>query len=419
MDPVCISMVHQYLKSSNSALVDQFKAKYHPKETSRTLKAAVSKWNEEQLVRALIYQHLKNVTPGLALEFRDCYPCFMESVPKQLALMVEATQNNAWASAETEKVGEVVETCEGKQEHINISQRFAVKTFSRDAKNSFTTEQLKRLERATANKEDLKTVAKEIGRSYESLRQKAKRFKRLSSVNKGKFTSDEIGRIQQALEDNEDYRTVAKELNREPQTVRKRMLIMRSNPKSGNRKMRRFSLEEDFLILEKIIPRLKSQKLSNSTGVLPLPVVLELATEFQRNLETVRGRWLTSLQPWLLQHYTGTAGFRVERMLASLVAEKFTDRIGIDWSEMVAQHKEFAGHTRSSLNQMYMYLFKNCARRRKINSKPSLKEVAEYAAETYQPGKEKKESSAKVAHREKIILSFKKRVDELGIKIMI
>ena len=37
--------------------------------------------------------------------------------------------------------------------------------------------------------------------------------------------------------------------------------------------------------------------------------------------------------------------FRIERMLTRLVAEKFTDHVAINWSELVNQHKEFVGHT--------------------------------------------------------------------------
>ena len=49
----------------------------------------------------------------------------------------------------------------------------------------------------------------------------------------------------------------------------------------------------------------------------------------------------------------------------------------------------------------------------------SLQEVADYAAEVYQPGKEKKESTAKALRREKIIFYFKKRVTELGIEVVV
>ena len=46
-----------------------------------------------------------------------------------------------------------------------------------------------------------------------------------------------------------------------------------------------------------------------------------------------------------------TTGFRIERML--LVAEKFTDHVAINWSELVNQHKEFVGHTSTSLSFIF------------------------------------------------------------------
>ena len=67
MDPLCISLVQQYLDSTNSALADQFKNKYQPQKTNVQLKEVLSKWNEEQLVKSFIYQHLTTVTPSLAL----------------------------------------------------------------------------------------------------------------------------------------------------------------------------------------------------------------------------------------------------------------------------------------------------------------------------------------------------------------
>ena len=70
------------------------------------------------------------------------------------------------------------------------------------------------------------------------------------------------------------------------------------------------------------------------------------------------------MQPWLLQHYAGTPGVRIERMLTRLVAEKFTDHSGIDWAEIVSQHKELVGHTATSLGQAHQkVLFSKCQSR--------------------------------------------------------
>ena len=107
---------------------------------------------------------------------------------------------------------------------------------------------------------------------------------------------------------------------------------LRINPESS-RKQREFTAEEDFLILERILPRLKFKKLSTS-GFLLTSDLMELAGEFHRNHGSVRERWEGTLQPWLLQNLTGTSGLRVELMLANLVIEK----LGKD--KVVAARKE-------------------------------------------------------------------------------
>ena len=78
MDPLCTSLVHQYLESTNSALTDQFKTKYQPTETNLRLKEVLVKCNIEQLARNIVYQHLRTVAPYLALEFRDTHYCSRE-----------------------------------------------------------------------------------------------------------------------------------------------------------------------------------------------------------------------------------------------------------------------------------------------------------------------------------------------------
>ena len=78
-----------------------------------------------------------------------------------------------------------------------------------------------------------------------------------------------------------------------------------------------------------------------------------------------------TLQPWLLQHFTGTTGFRVELLLANMVAEKYKSMyevdlfldfhisefflyVQVDWVEVLTSVKEFSGHTYSSLRAIYM-----------------------------------------------------------------
>jgi len=257
-------------------------------------------------------------------------------------------------------------------------------------------------------------LAKEMGRTYQSVSKKLNFLQRLAGFRTGKFTVEENERIEQALENNEDHKTVAKELCRDPRTVQTRMLFFQCNPRQQQGKKRRgYSLEEDFLILEKVIPRLKFQKLS-STGFIPQPDAMELARELQRNFKCVNNRWECLMQHWLLEHFTGTTGFKVEMMLTKLVAQKYNDYKGIDWSEFVNQHKDFVGHTRASISQLFQTCLKS-ARTLKKSDAVSLEEVAECTA-VFQA---RKESVGKIARREKIIEHFKKKVDELGIDIVL
>ena len=142
---------------------------------------------------------------------------------------------------------------------------------------------------------------------------------------------------------------------------------------------------------------------------------MDLATEFKRNFGCVKRRWESTLQPWLLQHYTGTSGLRVERMLTSLLAQKYKDHKGVDWSEIVKEHKEFVGHTNTSIRS----LFHGCLRQAKLRKNKedvSLQDVAEYAAHVR---KEKKEPLSTTMRREKVIEYFKRKTEDLGIEIAV
>jgi len=135
-----------------------------------------------------------------------------------------------------------------------------------------------RIEDAIAQKHDISAVAKEMGRSYYSVYSKITNLRRRAHLIKGRLSIDEINRIHQAIQNKEDAALVAKELGRDQTTVRTRMKMSISNPQSKPNTKRRFSIEEDLLILEKIIPRLKFKTLSSS-GFLSDTELMGLATE--------------------------------------------------------------------------------------------------------------------------------------------
>ena len=155
-------------------------------------------------------------------------------------------------------------------------------------------------------------------------------------MKKGKFTVEEVNRIRQAIENKEDQKHVAAELGR-----------------------------------------------------TPVPATTQDQSKTQGRGES---HWERYLQPWLLQHCTGTSDFRVERMLTRFVAENFSDYRGIDWSEIVNEHKEFVGHTSTSLRQIYHKVIKLYKEKCEV---VSVQEVAAYAEKVYQPGKERRELVAK------------------------
>ena len=105
--------------------------------------------------------------------------------------------------------------------------------------------------------------------------------------------------------------------------------------------------------------------------------------------------------------------------MTSLIAEKFSDAKGIAWWEIVSQHQEFAGHTARSLGQIFQNVCSQAKRAKGWTDSVSLQEVADYAAATYQPGKIRKEPTAKAAHREAIISHFGRKVADLGINIVL
>ena len=61
MDPLSVSLVHQYLRTYNPALAEDFKATYKPKKTSVDLEEVLSYWDENQLARGVVYKHLEKV----------------------------------------------------------------------------------------------------------------------------------------------------------------------------------------------------------------------------------------------------------------------------------------------------------------------------------------------------------------------
>ena len=102
-------------------------------------------------------------------------------------------------------------------------------------------------------------------------------------------------------------------------SVRKRILLLKSG-KGGKRISTPFTLEEDLILLEKvIIPKLRTERLSE-IKIRPQEHN-ELSKEFGKSSSGVLMRWGKNLQPWLLQHYAGTLNLGVEVILTSYIED--------------------------------------------------------------------------------------------------
>jgi len=408
-DQLTRSLVHNYLKTVSPALTNEFKVKYQPEKTRLQLTEVLSKWKEKQLARGVVLNHLRTVVPSLAVEFENKHKCSVKLIPKQLIGLIQRTlpavAGNVITRPSTDKKDD-----EGKQELR--TNRFKV--------NTFTREEILRIQRAIAMKEDVGALAKEMGRNYKSVVNKIRWVCLQSSsigMKRGKYSAEEVKRVRLAVKNNEDFKIVARELNRAPELVQMVMYHIANDPNYGTEQAKKsFSVEEDLLLLDKVIMGMDVTKLS-CVGTIPSSISTKVAKETARPLVSIRIRWDEKILPWLLQHYSGTTGFRVERMLTSLIAEKFSDSKGINWSEIVKQHPEFVGHTAHSLSRIFRTAHAYAKAAKKGAEYVSLQEVADYASAVYQPGKERKESPATIAHREAVISHFKRKVAELGINV--
>ena len=120
--------------------------------------------------------------------------------------------------------------------------------------------------------------------------------------------------------------------------------------------MKAISLAEDEVILEKLLPGLKGNKLHelvlHNDGSLN-----DLAATLGRpnNGHSLALRWAHQLQPWIMQHYAGTLNLDIRLMLVNHLAKTYQSRDSVDWNA-VADISEFAGNTAKILKYTFTQL---------------------------------------------------------------
>ena len=325
------------------------------------------KSSADNLVLSLIHNHLQDVTPHLAKEFAS-FHSFHRTELKLKEVVITYKQNIGSNRKEMSSKGKDNDMKMGKIE-------------SKDA---------------------------EI--------KKRKRECKLNMQKRTRFTVQEDELIRAAMEEVDediDYIALAKKMmTRTQRTVRARVQTLKRT--GGRRKPKAFTLVEDKIVLEKLIfPRLAGEKLSEI--VLHMPQYEELTQQFGISPHGVLQRWQNVLQPWLLQHYSGTLNLRIERMLSNHLADTCTDFSDINWPK-VAEKKEFVGHTEASLKQMCSSMVVNAKRKLDLGVKTlSLNHLVDYAEQVYGEGAGTLGAKREDRQRD-VIAFFEKNVRELGIK---
>ena len=302
------------------------------------------KLSTDELIMALVFNHLKVVTPKLAEEFCTSF----------------------YFSNTTLKLEDIVESFDEIDIRMKSNKPNETKSVKKHARKAFSFQE-----------DDIIKAA-------------------MSKVVNGKV----------------DCNFLAKQLNRTYRSISCRIEVL----KSTGAKKKTFTLIEDQMILEQlVIPRLNGEKLSEI--VLHGHQYAELTKQLNKSHRAVLQRWQDVLQPWLLQHFSGTLNLRVERMIATYIFDNFNDFSEIDWS-MVAARPDLAGHTVKSLKQLFQHMVKRT--KKKFNLEDNslrLCHIVDYAEAVYGQGtKDLSQSERKLRRQKDVIQLFEHKLEQLNIK---
>ena len=225
MDPMCLSLVQQFLDVTNSSLAYKFRHKYETRKTNVKYEEVLLKWRVDELTQSLVHEYLKTVSPALANKFKVKYQ------PDKTKLQLTEVLFK-W-----------------KEEQLAKGLVF----------------------------NHLKTVAPSL----------AVEFENATGMKSGKYSAEEVTRVRLAVKNNEDYKVVAKELNRAPELVRQHIYYIANDPNNGTGQARKsFSVEEDLMILDEVISGMDVTKLS-CMGTFSTSIAAKVAKEIARPLRSI------------------------------------------------------------------------------------------------------------------------------------
>jgi len=249
---------------------------------------------------------------------------------------------------------------------------------------------------------------------------KQRKISNLKMHVKQQYTEEEDNKILNAMETDGDklkINDLADQLGRPVGSVYARVKKLKKGESSRNQK-RLFSLEEDLLIMDSVLPALGKNLLKDLVLPFTGDLIQKLSTDLKRVKNPIYQRWRDVLQPWILQYYTGTLNLDIRRMLLNYMADTFGSREDIDWL-LVAERPEFVGHTEFSLRRVFFTTLDIVKRHEKLRNLKfedvTLSQLAEVSNECFNDKYSRRLSKRILRRQTEVIDYFKNYVDKHGI----
>jgi len=328
--------------------------------------------SEVIMTASIVYNYLCNVTPKLAKRFLANHPEVDRSCTISLKEVVREYKNKM-----------AVERCEGykvcKQDHD--------KEAGNDVKVVVHNEVKSRGEGVTVTVSKSKTKLARKSEEPDVPEKRKPTSRKRSYSSSRQFTEDEDEKIMIAIKtfgDDINIVELAEQLGRQRGSIYSRIKKLKSGQRLRKVNML-FTLEEDQIIMDKVLQHRNGKMLKNLVLLLKDKIVEELFSLLKRNKNSIIMRWSNYIQPWILQNYCGTLNLDIRRMLINYLLETFGTIDNINWT-LSARRFEDVGHTETSLRHVFDSSRKYIKRQLKPNknsTEVTLKQFADCAEEYF------------------------------------
>jgi len=114
----------------------------------------------------------------------------------------------------------------------------------------------------------------------------------------------------------------------------------------------RFSFEEDMIIIDKVLDKLKSSD-KGLKEIITFPSdIFEVGSLLKRSHQSVYEHWKSIILTTILGHHNKCLNLDIKLMLANFLADNFQTTTEINWN-FVLSKPEFSGHTEISVKKVF------------------------------------------------------------------